>query len=154
MADTTITVEHLAPNCVSKQNYRSVVADQATGVYQGKVHVHQIAQKTDGYQLSNSLLLSPQATMNTKPELEIYADDVKCSHGTTAGCLDKNAMFYLQSRGIPESEARGLLIKAFIEEVIEHIEDENVLEQIELITDNWLAARESSDTQKDEEWLS
>ncbi len=139
--DTTITVEHQAPNCISKQNYRSVMDGQAVCTFQGKVHVHEIAQKTDGYQLSNTLLLSPTATMNTKPELEIYADDVKCSHGATAGNLDKEALFYLQSRGIPEAEARALLIKAFLEEVIEQITDEAVREQVELIAEKWLILR-------------
>jgi Fe-S cluster assembly protein SufD len=139
-ADTTITVEHQAPHCESRQDYRSVLDGQSNGVFQGKVHVHQIAQKTDGYQLSNSLLLSQQATMNTKPELEIYADDVKCSHGTTSGMLDKNALFYLQTRGISENQARALLIQAFVSEVIEQIKNEQVQEQTALVVEKWLEA--------------
>jgi len=138
VGDTTITVEHQAPHCESRQDYRSVLNEQATGVFQGKVHVHQIAQKTDGYQMSNSLLLSGQATMHTKPELEIYADDVKCSHGTTSGMLDKDALFYLQARGIPETQARGLLIQAFVSEVTEQIKNEQVKEQATLIVEKWL----------------
>ncbi len=140
LGDTTITVEHQAPHCESRQDYRSVVGDQATGVFQGKVHVHQIAQQTDGYQLSNSLLLSQQATMNTKPELEIYADDVKCSHGTTSGMLDKDALFYLQARGIPKAQARALLIQAFISEVTEQITHDDIREQATAIIEKWLTA--------------
>lgn len=140
LGDTTITVEHQAPHCESRQDYRSVVGDQATGVFQGKVHVHQIAQQTDGYQLSNSLLLSQQATMNTKPELEIYADDVKCSHGTTSGMLDKDALFYLQARGIPKAQARALLIQAFVSEVIEQIKNDDVRTHTTDIVEKWLAA--------------
>ncbi len=139
LGDTTITVEHQAPHCESRQDYRSVLNDQATGVFQGKVHVHQIAQKTDGYQLSNSLLLSSQATMNTKPELEIYADDVKCSHGTTSGMLDKDALFYLMARGIPQNQARALLIQAFISQVTEQIKNDQVREQAALVVEKWLA---------------
>lgn len=140
--DTTITVEHQAPHCESRQDYRSVLNDQANGVFQGKVHVHQIAQKTDGYQMSNSLLLSQQATMNTKPELEIYADDVKCSHGTTSGMLDKDALFYLQARGIPEMQARALLIQAFVSEVTEQIKNDDVREQVTLVVEKWLLSLE------------
>jgi len=139
VGDTTITVEHRAPHCVSHQNYRSVIDGKAVGTFQGKVHVHQIAQKTDGYQLSNALLLSDRATMNNKPELEIYADDVKCSHGTTSGQLDKDALFYMQARGIPENEARALLIQAFVAEVLEDVTDEAVREQAEHIASRWLA---------------
>lgn len=147
--DTTITVEHQAPNCESKQNYRSVVTDQAIGTFQGKVHVHQVAQKTDGYQLSNALLLSPQATMNTKPELEIYADDVKCSHGATSGRLDEQALFYLRSRGIPEEEAKALLIQAFVSEVMEEVSSQRVREQAEHVISRWLAP----DDDANESWL-
>ena len=138
LADTTITVDHCAPHCKSYQNYRTVAGDKATGVFQGKVHVHQIAQKTDGYQMAKSLLLSPQATINTKPELEIYADDVKCSHGATTGRLDDEALFYLRSRGIPENQARNLLIQAFVGEVIADIGCDEVREQAELIIASWL----------------
>ena len=138
LGDTTITVEHKAPNCKSFQNYRTVVDDKSTSVFQGKVHVHQIAQKTDGYQMAKSLLLSKQATVNTKPELEIYADDVKCSHGATTGRLDDEALFYLQSRGIPAKDARNLLIQAFVNEVIEEVSNEDVQEQALLIVSKWL----------------
>ena len=150
-ADTTITVEHQAPHCNSYQNYRSVVKDQSTGVFQGKVHVHQVAQKTDGYQMAKSLLLSPQATVNTKPELEIYADDVKCSHGATTGRLDSDALFYLRARGIPEAQARNLLIEAFVAEVLEGISDDEVQEQATHIVSRWLDQDAHSDANA--EWL-
>lgn len=117
--DATYLVEHKAPHCTSNQFVRTVLDEQARGIYQGKVHVHQPAQKTDGYQLSNALLLSEGAEMDTKPELEIYADDVKCSHGATTGQLDDEPLFYLRSRGLNEVEARALLIEAFLAEVIE-----------------------------------
>lgn len=112
--DTTVLVEHRAPRCSSRQTFRAVLDGRARGVYQGKIHVHEGAQKTDGYQLSGALLLSEGAEMDTKPELEIYADDVKCSHGATAGRLDEESLFYLRSRGIGEGEARALLIEAFL----------------------------------------
>lgn len=140
-ADTTITIEHQAPHCTSKQTFKSVLTDKAHGVFQGKVHVHQIAQKTDGYQLSNALILSEQAAMDTKPELEIYADDVKCSHGATTGRLDEEPLFYMRARGIPEREARALLIQSFCGEAVEGIGDENIQE---IVTDKiaqWLNTR-------------
>ena len=124
--DTTIVVEHQAPHCRSNQFYRSLLDDQARGVFQGKVHVHQIAQKTDGYQMSNALLLSPQAEMDTKPELEIYADDVLCSHGATTGQMDEGPLFYLRTRGLSEAEARMLLAEAFVGEVLDKISDEDM----------------------------
>jgi Fe-S cluster assembly protein SufD len=130
LADTTITIEHQAPNCTSKQTYKSVLIDKAHCVFQGKVHVHQIAQKTDGYQLSNALILSPQAEMDTKPELEIYADDVKCSHGATTGRLDEEPLFYLRARGIPEKQARALLIQSFCGQAVENISDEKIKETV------------------------
>lgn len=137
-ADTTITIEHQAPRCSSNQTYKSVLTDKARGVFQGKVHVHQAAQKTDGYQLSNALILSPQAEMNTKPELEIYADDVKCSHGATTGMLDDAPLFYMRARGIPEAAARALLIEAFCAGSLESIRDEGFKDNIKEKIDQWL----------------
>ena len=128
--DTTILVKHQAPNSQSNQFYRSVLADQARGVFQGKVCVDRIAQQTDANQLSNALLLSRLAEMDTKPELEIYADDVKCSHGATTGQIGEEALFYMQSRGIPENQARALLIEGFLNEVSETIADEAVRTEI------------------------
>jgi Fe-S cluster assembly protein SufD len=121
--DTCILIEHEAPNCYSNQNYRNILNDQSRGVFQGKVHVHQIAQQTDGYQLCNSVLLSDKCEMDTKPELEIYADDVKCSHGATTAQLDADPLFYLKARGIPEDQARALLLQAFVNESLETFED-------------------------------
>ena len=114
--DTTILIEHFAPHCDSKQSMRTVLDNQAHGVFQGKIHVHQPAQKTDGYQMSRALILSEGAEMDTKPELEIYADDVKCSHGSTTGQLDEEPLFYMRSRGIEKDAARALLIQSFIAE--------------------------------------
>lgn len=136
--DTTILIEHAAPNGQSNQFYRSILDDEARGVFQGKVHVHQIAQKTDGYQLSNALLLSPKAEMDTKPELEIYADDVKCSHGATTGQLDEEPLFYLRSRGLSEKEARLLLIQAFVDEVVDKVENEAMRAVLQEKASLWL----------------
>ena len=121
--DTTILIEHLAPNCMSNQNYRNILNDRARGVFQGKVHVHQIAQQTDGYQLCNSVLLSDRCEMNTKPELEIYADDVKCSHGAVTAQPDAEPLFYLMARGIPRDQAQAILLQAFVSESLEAFED-------------------------------
>lgn len=117
--DVTTRIRHLAPYCLSRQRIRSVLAEQATGVFQGLIHVAPHAQKTDGQQNSRALLLSDTASMNSKPELEIFADDVKCGHGSTIGALDPLALFYLQARGIPEAEARWLLIEAFVSELLD-----------------------------------
>ncbi len=141
LADTTITIEHQAPNCQSNQTFKSVLDGKSHCVFQGKVHVHQIAQKTDGYQLSNALILSPQAEMDTKPELEIYADDVKCSHGATTGKLDDAPMFYLRARGIPEKQARALLIEAFCGQAVDGIAHEPTQEMIRERISQWLASR-------------
>ncbi len=136
--DTTIVIEHQKPNGRSNQFYRSLIDDKAHCVFQGKVHVHQIAQNTDGYQLSNTLLLSPDAEMDTKPELEIYADDVKCSHGATTGQLDEEPLFYLRQRGLNEAQARLLLVQAFVDEVVDKVTNEAMREEILKITDTWL----------------
>ncbi len=137
--DTTITIEHQAPHCTSNQIYKNVLMDSARGIFQGKVHVHQIAQKTDGYQLSNTLMLSPLAEMDTKPELEIYADDVKCSHGATTGQLDEAPLFYMRARGIPEAQARALMIESFIGEALSHVHDETLRTAMQDKARAWLA---------------
>lgn len=136
--DTTIVIEHQAPHCRSNQFYRTLLDDKSRCVFQGKVHVHQEAQKTDGYQLSNALLLSPDAEMDTKPELEIYADDVKCSHGATTGQLDEEPLFYLRQRGLSEAQARLLLVQAFVDEVVDKVANETTREEILSITNPWL----------------
>lgn len=120
-ADTTTRIIHNAPYGTSREIYKTVLAEQSHGVFQGKIIVAEDAQKTDGHQLSRALLLSDQSEMNAKPELEIYADDVKCSHGSTIGDLDADALFYLRARGLNEAEARGLLIQAFVGEIIDEI---------------------------------
>ena len=122
--DTTVLIEHAAPDCTSNQTIRNVLAGRAVGVFQGKIHVHRVAQRTDGYQLCNTLMLSDHAAMNTKPELEIYADDVKCSHGTTTGSLDHASLFYLRARGIPEAEAKRLLLGAFVTAAFDHLPED------------------------------
>jgi Fe-S cluster assembly protein SufD len=114
-------INHLAENTKSYQLIKSILNDKAKGVYQGKIFVNEIAQKTDGYQLSKALLLDENTEFNGKPELEIYADDVKCSHGSTSGNLDENAIFYLMSRGLDFKQAKKLLIEGFINDVIEKI---------------------------------
>ena len=137
-ADTTVEVEHMAPNARSNQFIRSVLTDRSRGVYQGKVHVLEGADGTDGYQLSNALLLSPVAEMDTKPELEIYADDVKCSHGATSGQIEDHPMFYLRSRGLTEQEAKRLLIKAYVNELLEKLADQDFAETVRETSDHWL----------------
>ena len=114
-------INHLAENTKSYQLIKSVLNDKSTGVYQGKIFVNDQAQKTDGYQLSKALLLNENTEFNGKPELEIYADDVKCSHGSTSGNLDENSIFYLMSRGLNYDQAKKLLIDGFINDVIEKI---------------------------------
>lgn len=110
-------VNHATPNCESHQNYKTILDGNATGVFNGKIFVEKEAQKTDAFQQNNNILLSDKATINAKPQLEIFADDVKCSHGCTIGQLDENAMFYMQQRGIPKKEAKALLMYAFTSEV-------------------------------------
>ena len=119
--DNHTLVDHAKPNCVSNELYKAVLDDASSGVFNGKVLVRPDAQKTNAFQENKSILLTPTATMNSKPELEIYADDVKCSHGATTGQLDKDALFYLRSRGIPMTQARGMLLHAFVGDVLETI---------------------------------
>lgn len=135
--DFTSVVSHKAPNCPSRQVVKSVLSDLARGVFQGRIEVDRIAQKTDGYQMSRALLLSPNAEMDIKPELQIYADDVKCSHGATIGTLDEDQLFYLRSRGIPEGEARALLIRAFLDEALEPVHEDNVRALFEAAFEQW-----------------
>ncbi len=114
-------VNHASPNCESHQNYKTIIADSATGVFNGKIYVEKEAQKTDAFQQNNNILIGDKATINAKPQLEIFADDVKCSHGCTIGQLDETALFYMQQRGIPKKEAKALLMYAFSNDVIESI---------------------------------
>ena len=114
-------VHHAQPNCESHQNYKTILNDNATGVFNGKIFVEKEAQKTDAFQQNNNILVGDKATINAKPQLEIFADDVKCSHGCTIGQLDESAMFYMQQRGIPKKEAKALLMYAFTSEVTNSI---------------------------------
>ncbi|CAI3929566.1 Fe-S cluster assembly scaffold protein SufB (SufB) (PDB:1VH4) [Commensalibacter communis] len=122
-ADITTVFSHLVPHCQSDQNVKNILTDQSHGVFQGKVFVHQKAQKTNAQQQNQALLLSDQAEINTKPELEIYADDVKCSHGATVGALDEDQLFFLMARGIPFHQARDILINAFVAQAVEDVND-------------------------------
>ena len=119
-------INHLAPNCKSYQKIKNVLDNNGVGVYQGKIFVKDVAQKTDAYQLSKALILSDLAEFNAKPELEIYADDVKCSHGSTSGSIDEDAIHYLMTRGIKLKEAKKLLINGFLSEIFENITDQNI----------------------------
>jgi len=114
-------VNHVQPNCESHQDYKGIYADKSVGVFNGKIYVDKIAQKTNAFQQNNNILLDDKATINTKPQLEIFADDVKCSHGCTIGQLDEDALFYLRTRGIPKREAKGLLTYAFANNVLESV---------------------------------
>jgi len=114
-------VHHIEPNCESHQDYKGIYGDNSTGVFNGKIIVDKIAQKTNAFQKNNNILISDKATINTKPQLEIFADDVKCSHGCTIGQLDEDALFYMQTRGIPKKEARALLMYAFANNVLESV---------------------------------
>jgi Fe-S cluster assembly protein SufD len=126
--DNHTMVDHKAPHCESNELYKGVIDDKATAVFNGKVFVRKDSQKINAFQSNGNVLLSDDATVNSKPELEIYADDVKCSHGSTTGQLDEEAVFYLRARGISERSARHLMVSAFIGDVLEKIENEKVLE--------------------------
>ena len=119
-------INHLAPNCKSYQKIKNVLEEDSNGVYQGKIFVKDIAQKTNAYQLSKAIILNDQAEFNAKPELEIYADDVKCSHGSTSGSIDKDAIHYLMTRGIALPIAKKLLINGFLNEIFENIPEEKL----------------------------
>lgn len=124
--DNHTVVDHRVANCNSNELYKGVIDDKATAVFNGKVFVRKDAQKINAFQSNGNVLLTDTATVNSKPELEIYADDVKCSHGSTTGQLDEEAVFYLRARGLSEKSARKLIVSAFIGEVLEKIEDDNV----------------------------
>ncbi|MBX3446971.1 MAG: Fe-S cluster assembly protein SufD [Parvibaculaceae bacterium] len=135
--DTFSVVDHAVPGCTSHTMFKGVLDGEAEGVFQGKVIVRPDAQKTDGRQMTQALLLSRDASMNAKPELEIYADDVQCAHGSTVGELSKDAIFYLRSRGIPDAEARRLLVLAFLDEAIELAPHEKVREIFRDLVSGW-----------------
>ena len=139
--DDTVFVTHDAMNCESRQVFKKVLNNGATGVFQGKILVKEGAQKTDGYQISQSLLLDGDSQFLAKPELEIYADDVACSHGSTSGAIDEDALFYLRSRGVPEGPATDLLTLAFLGEALDEIENRDLAEHLLERLNNWLARR-------------
>ena len=136
--DTTLVIDHAVPNCESRELFKSVLDDDARAVFQGKVIVRPDAQKTDGKQMANALMLSESAEFDSKPELEIYADDVVCGHGATVAELAPDMMFYLRSRGIPEPEARSLLIESFAGDALEKIDDEAIREALQNMARAWL----------------
>ncbi|MBK5198047.1 MAG: Fe-S cluster assembly protein SufD, partial [Methyloceanibacter sp.] len=139
--DTTLLVEHAVPRCTSRELFKVVLDDEARGVFQGKIIVSPGAQKTDGKQMAGALLLSETAEFDSKPELEIFADDVVCGHGSTSGQIDEELLFYLETRGIPEAEARALLIQAFVGEAFERIEDEGLRNAFAAASAEWLGVR-------------
>ncbi|MGP0106857.1 SufD family Fe-S cluster assembly protein [Rhodoblastus sp.] len=130
--DTTLTLTHDAPSCISRETFKYVLADQAEGVFQGKIVVPPHAQKTDGKMLCRGLLLSDEASMSSKPELEIFADDVVCGHGAACARLDESQLFYMESRGIPRAEAQGILVEAFAAEAFDIIDDEELRDLLRL----------------------
>ena len=136
-ADFTSVVGHAAPGGTSRQTVKNVLADRSRGVFQGKIEVARHAQKTDGYQMNQALLLSPYAEVDSKPELEIFADDVKCSHGATVGELDAEQLFYLRSRGISDAEARSILVRAFLAEALDAVADDTIRGQLETAVEQW-----------------
>ena len=123
-------IDHAKPNCESNELYKGILDDNARGVFSGKILVNQIAQKTNAFQSNKSVLLSDTASIDAKPQLEIYADDVKCSHGATVGKLDEEAFFYIRSRGVPEESARSMLIRAFVEDVVGEIKIDSLKEKV------------------------
>ena len=128
--DDTVFITHQGVACESRQVFKKVLRNGAVGVFQGKILVKDTAQKTDGYQISQALLLDDNAQFLAKPELEIYADDVVCSHGSTTGAIDETAMFYLRSRGISQGEAQDLLVLAFLTEAIQEIDNEDIARDV------------------------
>ncbi len=136
--DHNTLVHHIEPNCESHQDYKGIFADKSTGVFNGKVVVNKEAQKTNAFQANNNILLSDKASINTKPQLEIFADDVKCSHGCTIGQLDESAMFYMRSRGIPQKEAKALLMFAFSNNVLSSVKIPELKQRITKIIANKL----------------
>jgi Fe-S cluster assembly protein SufD len=139
--DTTMVVDHAVPRCTSREIFRAVVDERAHSVFQGRIIVQPDAQKTDGKMMTRALLLSDEAEADNKPELEIFADDVSCGHGATAGSLDEGLLFYLRARGLPEKDAQALLIQAFVGEAIEQIADENLRDFATSQAQRWLEAR-------------
>ncbi len=142
-ADTCLVIDHKVPRCTSREMFKCVMDENARGIFQGKVIVRKHAQKTDGKQSSHALLLSEAAEFDAKPELEIYADDVVCGHGATAGDINHDHLFYLMSRGIPEAEAKSLLIGAFVGEAFDAIVNDAIRDTMTAFAENWLTLRKA-----------
>lgn len=140
-ADTTLCIEHAAEACLSRESFKYILDEQAAGVFQGRIQVDQGAQNTDAKMLCNAILLSDMATMNTKPELEIFADDVACGHGATCGGLDAGQLFYLQTRGLPVAQATALLLEGFAGELVGGVKQKDVAESLRAAINAWLASR-------------
>jgi Fe-S cluster assembly protein SufD len=140
-ADTTMEIDHAIGHCTGRELFKSVLDGESRSVFQGKIIVRPHAQKTDGKMATHALLLSEEAEADAKPELEIFADDVVCGHGATAGALDDDLLFYLKARGIPQKEAEALMIEAFIGDVVEAVENETLREVLMELARQWLAAR-------------
>jgi Fe-S cluster assembly protein SufD len=130
VADHHMVVEHAQPHCASHEYFNGILDDKSRGVFHGRIYVHPLAQKTDAKQTNKNLLLSDDATADTKPQLEIYADDVKCTHGATIGQLNPESIFYLRARGIPKKTARCMLIHAFAGEIVERVKCAPVREEL------------------------
>ena len=139
LADNHTVVDHVAPHCHSEELYKGVYDDKSVGVFNGKIFVREDAQKTTAYQSNHALLLSEAAQINAKPQLEIWADDVKCSHGATTGQLNEDALFYLRARGVAEAEARTLLTRAFAADVLDHLDHDAVRDHLVALVDEALA---------------
>lgn len=135
--DNHTAVDHQVPHANSNEHYKGILTGNATGVFNGKIFVREGAQKTNAFQSNNNLLLSKESTINTKPQLEIFADDVKCSHGATIGQLQEDALFYLRCRGLDESQAKKLLVRAFAEEIVEKVSHEELKTWLEERIDQW-----------------
>jgi len=140
-ADTTLVVDHAVPECESREFFAHVLDQDSTGVFQGKIIVRPGAQQTDGKMMSRAIVLDDGATMNNKPELEIFADDVVCGHGATVGALDEDLLFYLRARGLNKKEAEALMLQAFVGEALEKIEHDALRDTLEGLTEAWLKAR-------------
>ena len=136
--DNKTLVKHLSPNCSSNQTYKAILSGNAKGSYLSKTYVDKKAQKTEGYQLSKGIILSDKAYFHSKPELKIYADDVKCSHGSTIGPFDENAIFYLRTRGINENQAKSFLIKSFYSDLLNNYNEDEYKNEINILINNWL----------------
>ena len=140
-ADITLELSHAVPNCSSKPLFKQIARGRSKAVFQGKIVVQRDAQKTDAKLMMQGLMLSDKAEILSKPELEIYADDVVCGHGSTCGKLDEDSMFYLMSRGVPAAEAETMLVRGFIAELLDPIEDTALNEALQGVVDGWLGGK-------------